>query len=64
MICQTLLLYLKKSEMYNVNTNMISYMIFDFTKAIKNIYTIKRRLILLSKTRAKRFKIQASIFLH
>ena len=45
MICQTLLLYLKKSEMYNVNTNMIFYKIFDSIKAIKNIYTIKRRLI-------------------
>ena len=38
MICQTLLLHLKKSEMYNVNANVISYMIFDFIKANKNIY--------------------------
>ena len=33
---------LKKSEMYNVNTNVIFYMIFWFyIKAIKNIFNIK-----------------------
>ena len=30
MICQTLLLYEEKSEMYNVNANVNLYMIFDF----------------------------------
>ena len=31
----------KKSEMYNVNTDVIFYVTFDFIKAIKNIYLIK-----------------------
>ena len=46
MICQTLLLYQKikkkkkKSEMYNVNTNVIFIWFLVYVKAIKNIYKI------------------------